>query len=57
MKKRTETISLTVTPEEKIFLKKLAEEANTSLSRLLYKIVFDALAKDKEQKTNEQHLR
>ena len=57
MKKRTETISLTVTPEEKMFLKKLAEEANTSLSRLLYKIVFDALAKGKEQKTNEQHLR
>ena len=46
---KTETIGIKVTEKEKELVKKLAEEANTSVSRFLHKIVFDALAKGKEK--------
>ena len=49
---KTETIGIKVTEKEKELVKKLAEEANTSVSRFLHKIVFDALAKSKEQKND-----
>ena len=49
---KTETIGIKVTEKEKELVKKLAEEANTSVSRFLHKIVFDALAKGKEQQND-----
>lgn len=38
--KKTEVVSLKVTEEEKTLLKQKAEEANTTVSRLLHKIIF-----------------
>lgn len=49
---KTETVGIKVTEKEKELIKKLADEANTSVSRFLHKIVFDALAKNKEQKND-----
>lgn len=46
---RTETISLKVSPEEKAYIKGLAEKEDTSVSKILYKIVFPKEAKKDEQ--------
>ena len=37
---KTETIAIKVSAEEKALIKKLAEEQNTTISKLLYKAVF-----------------
>lgn len=41
MATKTETITIKVTPEEKELIKDLADKANTTVSRYLYKMVFD----------------
>ena len=40
MTTKTEVVSIKVTTEEKALLKQKAAEANTTVSRLLHKIVF-----------------
>lgn len=37
---KTETLTLKVTPEEKELIKKMAEEQDITVSKLLYKMVF-----------------
>ena len=44
---KTESVSLKVAPEEKELLKKLAEDGNTTVSKMLYKIIFENLKKEK----------
>lgn len=43
MQTKTECVAIKVTPNEKKLIKQKADEANTTVSRLLYKIVITAL--------------
>ena len=40
MATKTETIAIKVSPEEKEKIKKMAEEQDITVSKLLYKIIF-----------------
>lgn len=40
MATKTESVAIKVSPEEKEKIKKLADAANTTVSRYLYKLIF-----------------
>lgn len=48
MAKKTESVAIKVTPEEKELIKKLAEKSNTTVSRLLAKMVFDTIKESED---------
>lgn len=39
---KTETLSIKVSPQEKEYIKQLAEKEDVTISKLLYKIIFKA---------------
>lgn len=40
---KTESVAIKVSPEEKQKIKKLAEDANTTVSKYLYKLIEEAI--------------
>jgi uncharacterized protein (DUF1778 family) len=48
MAKKTESVAIKVSPEEKELIKKLAEKKNTTVSRMLAKIVFDSIKESED---------